>query len=130
MLAYLTAARCNIEAAVSYYGVGIEKRLDEVGAVRCPLMLHFGEQDRSVPAAAREAVAVASSKDREGVEIYVYPGADHAFNNAVRPSYHRFLRLRSRTRTRHSGCCATQDRPALRPERAVESGMPISSQVS
>ena len=53
MLAYLTAARCNIEAAVSYYGAGIEKRLNETGAVRCPMVLHFGELDRFVPAEAR-----------------------------------------------------------------------------
>src|SRR5271167_2943941 len=50
MLAYLTAARCIIEAAVSYYSVGIEKRLNEAGAVRCPMVLHFGELDQFVPA--------------------------------------------------------------------------------
>ena len=98
MLAYLTAARCNIEAAVSYYGVGIEKRLNETGAVRCPMMLHFGELDRFVPAAARDAVA-AAFKDREDVEIYVYPGADHAFNNPVRPSYDRFAASLAHSRT-------------------------------
>ena len=74
MLAYLTAARCNIEAAVSYYGVGIEKRLNETGAVRCPMVLHFGESDRFVQAAARDAVA-AAFKERDDVEVYIYPGA-------------------------------------------------------
>ncbi len=81
MLAYLTAARCNIEAAVSYYGVGIEKRLNETGAVRCPMVLHFGELDKFVPAAARDAVA-AAFKERDDVPP------------------------RSRTRAR-SGCCVT-----------------------
>jgi carboxymethylenebutenolidase len=96
MLAYLTAARCNIEAAVSYYGVGIEKRLNETGAVRCPL--HFGELDQFVPAAARDAVAVAF-KERDDVELYVYPGADHAFNNPVRPAYDRFAASLAHSRT-------------------------------
>ena len=98
MLAYLTAARCNIEAAVSYYGVGIEKRLNETGAVRCPMVLHFGELDKFVPAAARDAVA-AAFKERDDVEIYVYPGADHAFNNPVRPTYDRFAASLAHSRT-------------------------------
>jgi carboxymethylenebutenolidase len=98
MLAYLTAARCNVEAAVSYYGVGIETRLNEAGAVRCPMVLHFGEQDRFVPAAARDAIAVAF-KDRDDVEVYIYPGADHAFNNPVRPSYDRFAASLAHSRT-------------------------------
>ena len=102
MLAYLTAARCNIEAAVSYYGVRIEKRLNETGAVRCPMVLHFGELDNFVPAAARDAVA-AAFKDRDDVEIYVYPGADHAFATPrVRLTF--VLPPRSRSRAR-SGCC-------------------------
>ena len=98
MLAYLTAARCNIEAAVSYYGVGIEKRLNEASAVRCPMVLHFGELDRFVPAAARDAVATAF-KERDNVEVYVYPGADHAFNNPVRPAYDRFSASLAQSRT-------------------------------
>jgi carboxymethylenebutenolidase len=98
MLAYLTAARCNIEAAVSYYGVGIEKRLNETGAVRCPMVLHFGELDQFVPAAARDAVA-AAFKERDDVELYVYPGADHAFNNPVRPAYDRFAASLAHSRT-------------------------------
>jgi carboxymethylenebutenolidase len=98
MLAYLTAARCNIEAAVSYYGVGIEKRLNEAGAVRCPMVLHFGELDRFVPAAARDAVASAF-KERGDVEVYVYPGADHAFNNPIRPTYDRFAASLAHSRT-------------------------------
>jgi len=98
MLAYLTAARCNIEAAVSYYGVGIEKRLNEASAVRCPMVLHFGELDRFVPAAARDAVATAF-KERDNVEVYVYPGADHAFNNPVRPAYDRFSASLAHSRT-------------------------------
>ena len=98
MLAYLTATRCNIDAVVSYYGVGIEERLNEAGAIRCPMVLHFGERDGLVPAAAREAIA-ASFADREQVEIYVYPGADHAFSNSLRPSFDRFAASLAHSRT-------------------------------
>jgi carboxymethylenebutenolidase len=98
MLAYLTAARCNIDAAVSYYGVGIEARLNETGAVRCPMVLHFGESDERVPAAARDAVT-AAFKGRDDVEIYLYAGAGHGFNNPMRPSYDRFAASLAHSRT-------------------------------
>ncbi|MGH7915028.1 MAG: dienelactone hydrolase family protein, partial [Candidatus Binataceae bacterium] len=98
MLAYLTAARCNVEVAVSYYGVGIEKRLNEAGAVRCPMVLHFGELDQFVPASARDAVA-AVFEERDDIEVYVYPGADHGFNNPARPSYDRFAASLAHSRT-------------------------------
>jgi carboxymethylenebutenolidase len=98
MLAYLTAARCNIEAAVSYYGVGIEQRLNEKSAIRCPMLLHFGGQDRFVPAAARDTVAAAFN-GRDEIEIHVYPNAEHAFNNPVRPGYDRFAASLAHSRT-------------------------------
>jgi carboxymethylenebutenolidase len=98
MLAYLTAARCNIDVAVSYYGVGIETRLNETGAMRCPMVLHFGESDERVPAAARDAVT-AAFKERDDVEIYLYPGAGHGFNNPMRPTYDRFAASLAHSRT-------------------------------
>jgi carboxymethylenebutenolidase len=98
LLAYLTAARCNLEVAVSYYGVGIEERLNETGAVRCPMVLHFGESDERVPAAARDAVT-AAFKGRDDVEIYLYPGAGHGFNNPLRPTYDRFAASLAHSRT-------------------------------
>jgi carboxymethylenebutenolidase len=52
-LAYLAAARLPIDAAVSYYGVGIEGHLDEAESIKCPIVLHFAAEDEFVPAAAR-----------------------------------------------------------------------------
>lgn len=98
MLAYLTAARCNVDAAVSYYGVGIEKHLDEGRAIRCPMVMHFGDMDQYVPAAAREAIAAALG-DRDNLELYTYAEADHGFNNPVRPSYDRFAASLAHSRT-------------------------------
>ena len=48
LLAYLAAARCGVDCAVGYYGVGIEKHLDEAASIGCPLVLHFGELDKFV----------------------------------------------------------------------------------
>ena len=78
-LAYLAAARDGlVDAAVSYYGVGIEKELALAPRVRCPLVLHFGELDKNSPPEAIEAIRGALA-GRPDIEIYVYPGADHAF---------------------------------------------------
>lgn len=97
-LAYLSAARCTVDAAISYYGVGIEQNLDEVGSVRCPIMLHMGALDRLTPPAVREQLRTALA-GHDDAEIYVYADADHAFNNDQRPSYHRFAAALARSRS-------------------------------
>jgi carboxymethylenebutenolidase len=87
MLAYLTAARHKPDAAVGYYGVGIEKRLDLAGKLSCPLLLHFGEKDEHVPPAAVEQIRGALSKD-PSVTIYTYGNAGHAFARPGGGNYH------------------------------------------
>jgi len=86
-LAYLAAARSNVDAAVSYYGVRIETNLDEAANIKCPIVLHFAAEDSYTPPPVREAIRKALA-GHDDAEIYVYPGADHAFNNNVRASYH------------------------------------------
>lgn len=77
-LAWLTATRTDIDAAVSYYGVGIEGLLDEAPRLRKPVLLHIAEADGFVPPPAQAAI-------REGLAgqplatIHTYPGRDHAF---------------------------------------------------
>jgi carboxymethylenebutenolidase len=85
-LAYLTAARCGVDCAVGYYGVGIEKMLDLVPRIKCPMALHFAAEDKFVPEAAREQVKAAFAGN-PNIEIYVYPGVDHAF---ARPGGHAY----------------------------------------
>ncbi len=85
-LAYLTAARTDIDCAVGYYGVGIEKLLGEAKEISCPLVLHFGEADKYSP-----PQAIAQIRDGlsavEGAEVHAYPGADHGFSAPGRPAY-------------------------------------------
>lgn len=87
-LAYLTAARKSVSAAISFYGVGIEDMLGESEAISCPVILHFAGADRFVPA---EAVAriQAHFAGNADVSIYEYPGVDHGFFNPGRPAYNR-----------------------------------------
>ncbi|MGH7933793.1 MAG: dienelactone hydrolase family protein [Candidatus Binataceae bacterium] len=88
-LAYLAAARLDIDAAVGYYGVGIEQYIGEAKSIKCPVALHFGALDEYVPAAARETIKTALAAHDE-VEIYVYPDAGHGFNHwDAPPRYHR-----------------------------------------
>lgn len=78
LLAFLTAARTDADASVSYYGVGIEARLAETDKLARPLLLHVAEEDGFVPKAAQELI-IAGLKDHPEVEIHTYPGRDHAF---------------------------------------------------
>ncbi len=85
-LTYLTAARHKVEAAVAFYGVGIEQNLDELGNIGCPMVMHFAGDDQFVPPEAVAQIQEACS-GRDDVEIYVYPGVDHAFYNRDREPY-------------------------------------------
>jgi len=78
LLAFRAAARGSIDCAVSYYGVGIDKFLGEAPQIKCPMVLHFGEKDKYGPPEVVEAIRKAFA-GREDIEIYSYPGADHAF---------------------------------------------------
>jgi carboxymethylenebutenolidase len=78
-LAYLAAAHAGIDCAVSYYGVALDDQLALAPAIACPMVLHFAENDKFVPAAAVAKVRAAFA-GRDDVEIYLYPGVDHGFS--------------------------------------------------
>lgn len=77
-LAYLAACRLDVDVAVGYYGVGIEQSLDEAAGLRGRLVLHIAEQDGYCPPPARQRILEALG-GKPGVELFVYPGVDHAF---------------------------------------------------
>jgi carboxymethylenebutenolidase len=70
-LAYELAVRYQPDAAVGYYGVGIEQVL---GNVRGPLMLHVAGLDKYCPPAALEKIQAAHPG-----AVHLYPNCDHAF---------------------------------------------------
>lgn len=78
LLAFLTATRTDTDAAVSYYGVGIEKYVGEADKLAEPLLLHIAEEDQFVPKEAR-AVILQALKNHPQIEVHTYPGCDHAF---------------------------------------------------
>ncbi len=77
-LAYLTAARTDVDVSVGYYGVGIEAALDEAAAIKGQLVLHIAEQDQFCPPEAQKQITETLAANTH-VQTHVYPGVDHAF---------------------------------------------------
>jgi carboxymethylenebutenolidase len=69
-------------AAVGWYGGQIAAT--RTARPHCPVQLHFGEADASIPLSDVEAIRAA----QPGIEIYTYPGAGHGFGCDERGSYH------------------------------------------
>ena len=68
----------NADCDVGYYGVGIEKALDEASKISRPLMLHIAEQDKFCPPEAQSQIK-AGLKANAQATIYDYAAQDHAF---------------------------------------------------
>jgi len=77
-LAYLTATRTTIDAAVGYYGVSIQDRLGEAANIKKPLMLHIAAKDQFTPPEAQKKIQDGLGKNPL-VTLHVYPEMDHAF---------------------------------------------------
>jgi len=86
-LSYHTAANGLVDAAVAYYGGGIQNALDRAPDIKVPLLMHFGAEDSHIPLEAVKSIAERFD-DNEQVEIHVYEGAQHGFNCNHRSSYH------------------------------------------
>ncbi len=80
--AFLAACRIpGLAASVAFYGGQIGKFADE--KPKCPLQMHFGEKDESIP---MNVVAEIKAKQPQA-ETYVYPDAPHGFSCDERASY-------------------------------------------
>jgi carboxymethylenebutenolidase len=77
-LAYMAAARTDIDASVGYYGVMIDTMLNESHAIANPLMLHIPTADGFVGPEAQAAIH-AGLDDHPKVVLHDYAGLDHGF---------------------------------------------------
>ena len=77
-LAYMVAARTDVDASVGYYGVMIDQMLDESHAIANPLMLHIPTADHLVGPDAQAAVH-AGLDSHPRVTLHDYEGLDHGF---------------------------------------------------
>ena len=92
-LAWLAATRVDgLAAAVGYYGGAVADFAQE--EPRCPVLLHFGETDSSIPKEHWDRIAAAHPK----VPMHLYP-AGHGFNCDARASYHEPSARLARQRT-------------------------------
>jgi carboxymethylenebutenolidase len=77
-LAYMTAARTDIDASVGYYPVGIDNLLGESHAIAHPLMLHIAAADGFV-SPEEQAKVHAGLDGHAKVTLHDYQGVDHGF---------------------------------------------------
>ena len=77
-MAYLSGCHTDADAAVGYYGVGLEHLLDRASHIQHPVMLHIAEEDMLCPEPAREAI-LQGLREHPQVACHVYAGVGHAF---------------------------------------------------
>ncbi len=88
---YRAACLLSIDCAVVYYG----NAHDAGSPPRCPVLYHFGSEDKSIPPAD---VARIRALHPGGI-FHVYEGAGHGFNCDLRPSYNAEAAALARRRT-------------------------------
>lgn len=77
-LAFMTACRTDIDAAVGYYGVGIDGLLGEKHAIANPVLMHIAGEDGFVDKATQQKMHEGLD-DHPKVTLYDYPGEDHGW---------------------------------------------------
>jgi carboxymethylenebutenolidase len=97
-LAYLAAADGSVDAAVAYYGGGIQNQLDVADKVKVPIQFHYAELDHAIPLSAVGEVKERFA-GRDNAEFHLYPNADHGFNCPVRASYNQHASALAHGRT-------------------------------
>ncbi|MGE5361410.1 MAG: dienelactone hydrolase family protein [Bacteroidales bacterium] len=78
MVNQLAAAGTSLNAGVSYYGRQLPAA--DVPKIGCPLLLHYAALDERINAGIPEFEA-ALKANHKTYELYMYEGANHAFNN-------------------------------------------------
>lgn len=74
----LAVASSKLKAAVSYYGPTLDA--EQAARVNAPLLLHYAGLDDRITSGAPAFEAALKAAGKE-YELYIYEGADHAFNN-------------------------------------------------
>ena len=88
---YRAACELPIACAVVYYG----RAQDEGKPPRCPVMYHFGTEDRSIPP---EQIERMRRENPQGI-FHLYEGAGHGFNCDQRESFDAAAAALARERT-------------------------------
>ncbi len=84
--AWLAATLGGVDAAVAYYGGGIQGQLERAAAIGCPVQFHYAGHDDHIPPDAVQRVRDAMAG--KAAEVHVYAGASHGFNCWARAAWH------------------------------------------
>jgi carboxymethylenebutenolidase len=79
----LAAADESLDAAVAYYGP--QAKGDQVARIKAPLLLHYGGLDERINAGI-PAFEAALKENKKTYQLFVYEGANHAFNTDTNPA--------------------------------------------
>jgi carboxymethylenebutenolidase len=72
----------DLNAAVPYYGS--QPTAEQVAMIKAPIMAHYGGDDARINAGI-PAFEEALKKNKKEYQIFIYEGAQHAFNNDSNP---------------------------------------------
>lgn len=86
-MAFLIAARSDVDASVCYYPLGLESQMDDVEDIGAPMLMHFGEQDPLIPPPARARLCERLAQNAR-IETIVHPRAGHGFARTKGFSHH------------------------------------------
>ena len=101
--ALVAAAKCGIQAGLSYHGSFVQNHLDAVPDVACPLSFHWGDNDNAAPLDVIDQVKQSFST-LDDAQVFLYeggvahgymlPGHGDAYNKAAAElSWERSLEL-------------------------------------
>ncbi|CAB4619221.1 unannotated protein [freshwater metagenome] len=90
-----TAARCELGAAITFYGgglaegrFGLDAGIDTAARLRTPWLGLYGDLDEHIPVDDVERVRVAAASCPVDSQVVRYAEADHGFHCDERPSFH------------------------------------------
>ncbi|HYM50622.1 MAG TPA: dienelactone hydrolase family protein [Candidatus Limnocylindrales bacterium] len=87
-LALAFGAQTDLAGAIAaFYPGGYRPTVDEAKQVKAPILVHFGEEDHSLPEEARAHIERTFRAAGRPLETHIYMGAPHAFFNDTKPSH-------------------------------------------
>lgn len=78
LMAFLAAARVDLDAAVEYYGAETQKYASEGKRIKKPFLMHLAGEDEFMDKTA-QATIIKELADNPYINIYTYPSRNHAF---------------------------------------------------
>jgi len=90
-----TAARCELGAAVTFYGgglgegrFGLAPGIESASRLKTPWLGLYGDLDEHIPIDEVEQVRIAAATSPVDTEVVRFADADHGFHCDERPSFH------------------------------------------